>query len=332
MKLHAMEERKIMTMKTLEEITKKVEHVNYHYTQAEKRIKVLDKEVAEYKIKSDGMSEELMISQTQCRNATAELFRIKNGYDDAQAKLEDVKKENICLATEIKDMEDSFELTKINHTKTLESIQQNLESISKAKAEAYRDKQNLEQTVIEIDGALNQSQMKSLDLNNIAKKLQDQIKNKTIHLEAETDAKEVASANLIGIERKLNSVKNSLEEGRSLLEQADRARRQNEQDLADTNEHLNELSSLNSSLLNAVRKLHGELSELRIEKQDVHEEVLVIEEKAKSYMMEAANLADELRSEQENSSKAEACRKETEAKIRELQIKVDDEEMNAIKR
>ena len=48
-------------------------------------------------------------------------------------------------------------------------------------------------------------------------------------------------------------------------------------------------------------------------------------------MMEAANLADELRSEQENSSKAEACRKETEAKIRELQVKVDDEEINAIK-
>merc|ERR1712013_643656 len=84
-KLHTMEERKIMAMKTLEEITKKVEHVNYHYTQAEKRVKALDKEVAEYKIKADGMSEELMISQTQCRNATAELFRIKNGYDDAQA-------------------------------------------------------------------------------------------------------------------------------------------------------------------------------------------------------------------------------------------------------
>ena len=57
----------------------------------------------------------------------------------------------------------------------------------------------------------------------------------------------------------------------------------------------------------------------------------MIEEKAKNYMMEAANLADELRSEQENSSKAEASRKETEAKIRELQIKVDDEEINAIK-
>merc|ERR1712025_286039 len=184
---------------------------------------------------------------------------------------------------------------------------------------------------IEIEGALNQSQIKSVELNNTARKVQDQIKNKTIHLEAETNAKEVASANLISIERKLNTVRNSLEEGRSLLDQSDRSRRQNEQDLGDTNEQLNELSSLNTSYLNTVRKLQSELSELRIEKQDVHDEVLLIEEKAKNYMMDAANLADELRSEQENSSKAESCRKDTEAQIRDLQIKVDDAEMNAIK-
>jgi len=87
-----MEERKIVAMKTLEDIAKKVEMVNYHYTQSEKRVKALDKEVAEYKIKADGMSQELMVSQTQCRNATAELFRTKNGYEDAHTKLEDVKK------------------------------------------------------------------------------------------------------------------------------------------------------------------------------------------------------------------------------------------------
>ena len=55
------------------------------------------------------------------------------------------------------------------------------------------------------------------------------------------------------------------------------------------------------------------------------------EEKAKQYMLEAANLADELRIEQENSAQAESSRKETEAMVRDLQIKVDDAEMNAIK-
>ena len=64
---------------------------------------------------------------------------------------------------------------------------------------------------------------------------------------------------------------------------------------------------------------------------DVHDEVLIIEEKAKQYMMEAANLADELRSEQQNSAKSEVDKKDTEVLVRELQVKVDDAEINAIK-
>ena len=330
-KLQTMEERKVIAMKALEENIKKVEVMNYHYAEAEKRVKYLDKEVAEYKIKADGISQELMVSQTQCRNAAAELFRTKNGFDDTSAKLEDVKKENLLLSTEIRDiseqindggrtihvienqrkkleeekielgiilqdvetsleeqennlqeltlqsnlikkdiemrikgMEDSFEVTKSNHTKAMESLQQNIETISKAKAEANREKQSLEQTVLEIEGAMNQSQMKSVELHSTAKKLQDQIRNKRIVLEAEKNDKDVASANLVNIERKLNTVRNSLEEGRTLLEQADRARRQNEQELADTNEHLCDFTSLNTSLLNTSRKLHGEISELKV--------------------------------------------------------------------
>merc|ERR1712013_565375 len=124
------EERKIMAMKTLEEITKKVEHVNYHYTQAEKRVKALDKEVAEYKIKADGMSEELMISQTQCRNATAELFRIKNGYDDAQAKLKE-QYDDEQMEKEVVEKIEDLEMTKIK-----------------------LQKQDMEQTMIKIDAEM----------------------------------------------------------------------------------------------------------------------------------------------------------------------------------
>ena len=62
----------------------------------------------------------------------------------------------------------------------------------------------------------------------------------------------------------MNTFRNSLEESRTLLEQTDRARRQNEQELADTNEQLNDLNGLNASLLSVVKKLHGEISELKV--------------------------------------------------------------------
>jgi len=397
-KLRTMEERKATAIKQHEEMAQKTEKMSYHYTQAEKKIKSLDKEVADYKIKTDGMSQELLTSQNQCRNMAAELFRTKNGFEEAMTKLEDVKAENVALAIEIRDineqindggrtihiienqrrkleeekndlglvlqdvetsleeqemklqeltlqsnmvrhdidlriknMEDSFEITKSNHAKAMENLQQSIENTGKTKAEACRERQILEKNVIEIEASLSQSQLKSVELQTTAKKLQDQIKGKSILMEAETNAKEVASANLLTTERKLQTVKNNLEEGRSLLEQADRARRQNEQDLADTNEQLNDMTSMNTSILNTIRKLHGEVSELKIEKQEVHDEVLMAEEKAKQYMLEAANLADELRIEQENSAQAESSRKETEGIVRELQIKVDDAEINAIK-
>ena len=59
--------------------------------------------------------------------------------------------------------------------------------------------------------------------------------------------------------------------------------------------------------------------------------MLLIEEREKNNMMEAAQIADELRSEQEDSAKAEEDKKATETNLRDLQIKVDDAETNAIK-
>merc|ERR1712228_433778 len=97
------EERKAAALKQHEEMAQKTEKMSYHYTQAEKRIKSLDKEVADYKIRTDGMSQELFTSQNQCRNMAAELFRTKNGFEEAMTKLEDVKAENVALAIEIRD-------------------------------------------------------------------------------------------------------------------------------------------------------------------------------------------------------------------------------------
>merc|ERR1719412_1897206 len=43
-------------------------------------------------------------SQKECRNASAELFRVKNGYDEASSQMDDVRRENRSLSDEIKDL------------------------------------------------------------------------------------------------------------------------------------------------------------------------------------------------------------------------------------
>jgi chromosome segregation ATPase len=89
-------------------------------------------------------------------------------------------------------------------------------------------------------------------------------------LEEEQRARDDARE-LLGIsERRANALQNELEESRTLLEQADRGRRQAEQELSDAHEQLNELSAQNTSISAAKRKLESELQTLHVSKAHCH--------------------------------------------------------------
>merc|ERR1711983_254772 len=82
-------------------------------------------------------------------------------------------------------------------------------------------------------------------------------------LEAEQVAKEAAHDALINADRKCNSNQNALEEARTLLEQADRARRMVEQELADTNETLSDQTCQNQAIQASKMKIEAEMSTLQ---------------------------------------------------------------------
>jgi len=116
-----------------------------------------------------------------------------------------------------------------------------------------------------------------------------------------------------------------------MLEQADRARKQLEQELCDTNEHLADLTVQNQGLFSAKRKLDSDLSDLKGEVEEAKCESVGSEDRARNFMMDAAKLADELRLEQDNAQLAERERREQEGKAKDLQVQLDDAETNAIK-
>jgi hypothetical protein len=64
--------------------------------------------VAEWKGKVEGLSLDLDNSQRETRNASSELFRIKSAYEEAVLQLEEVRRENRALSTEIKDIMDQI--------------------------------------------------------------------------------------------------------------------------------------------------------------------------------------------------------------------------------
>merc|ERR1711994_965648 len=151
------------------------------------------------------------------------------------------------------------------------------------------------------------------------------------HLEEEQRSKEIVRDQLISAERKAHTMQNALEEARTLLEQADRARRMTEQELSDTNEQLSELTCQNQSIAGAKRKLESEMQTLHGDLDEMGSEAHLSEDKAKKAMVDAARIADELRNEQDLALSFEKDRKLMECQVKDMQQKLDEAEANALK-
>merc|ERR1712117_283858 len=144
-------------------------------------------------------------------------------------------------------------------------------------------------------------------------------------------SKELAHDELINAERKANSNQNALEEARTLLEQADRARRMVEQELQDTNESLSDSTCTNQAIQGAKAKLESEIHTLQGDCDEMAGEASLSAEKAQRAMIDAARLADELRSEQELAQSLERERRLLEAQVKDMQARVDEAQTNALK-
>merc|ERR1712029_1070491 len=227
--------------------------------------------------------------------------------------------------------EEEFESTRRNHAKAMEQMQFAIEQESKSKAEALRIKKKLELDINELDSALDHANLSNAELQKNIKLYQDRIREKTLQLESEQQSKDTAKDYLLTAERRAHSAQNALEETRTILEQADRTRKQSEQDLCDTNEQLADVSCQNQGLNSAKRKLESDLADLKNEADEALTEAGSAEDRAKKFMMDAARLAEELRTEQDNAQMIEKERREMEARAKDLQIQLDDAETNAIK-
>ena len=96
-------------------------------------------------------------------------------------------------------------------------------------------------------------------------------------------------------ERKANMMLSELEELRTALEQAERARKAADSELVEASERVSELQTMNSSLSSAKRKLEGDIGAMASDLDDMNEELRSAEEKAKSSMADAARLAGKRR-------------------------------------
>merc|ERR1712025_760163 len=91
------------------------------------------------------------------------------------------------------------------------------------------------------------------------------------------------------------------------------------------------MGCLNQAISGAKQKLDSEYTTLQADLDEMASEAALSEEKAQRAMIDAARLADELRTEQDLAQTLERERKLLEAQVKDVQARVDEAQANALK-
>jgi chromosome segregation ATPase len=161
-----------------------------------------------------------------------------------------------------------FLFSRRNHQRALESMQASLDAEIKAKAELLKQKKKLESDVNEIEVSLANSNKNNAELQKANKKLQQIISEHQSQLDDQERQKAEIRESAVAADRRSNNLMCELEELRSALEQADRARKAAENDLHDAVDRMNEMNSINTGLVAQKRKLESDLTALRSDLDD----------------------------------------------------------------
>merc|ERR1711935_238102 len=120
-------------------------------------------------------------------------------------------------------------------------------------------------------------------------------------------------------DRRANALQGELEEARSLLDSADRGKKQADMELSEARAAVNDMTTINSKASSDKRRLESAIHTMHAEIDDMLHQAKNSEEKAKKAMVDAARLADELRAEQEHSGSQEKAKRSLESQINELE-------------
>merc|ERR1712142_1156868 len=150
------------------------------------------------------------------------------------------------------------------------------------------------------------------------------IKNDDIQRTTE-DAREQAAV----ADRRVTLMSTEIEELRNGLEQAERYRKQAENDLMEANERSTMLHTQNTAFINQKRKIEGELMAVKNEVEEAIVEARNAEDAAKKALTTAALLSEDLKKEQDQSQHLERMKKNQENSVKDLQVRLEEAEQVA---
>merc|ERR1712088_348790 len=236
----------------------------------EKRAKNFDKVLGEWQTKAADVAAEVEASQTEGRNFSSELFRLKAAQDEAVEHLDIVKRENKNLADEIKDLLDQ-----------LGEGGRSIHDLDKQRRNLEQEKEELQTALEEAEGALEQEENKVLRAALELSQVRQEIDRRVAEKEEEFASTRKNHA------RAMDSMGASLEAEQRAKADALRVKKKLEGEINELEIGLDHANKANNEGLKAIKRYQGQLKETiqafedqaRL-KQQITEQVGINERKA----------------------------------------------------
>merc|ERR1719230_2077606 len=200
-------------------------------------------------------------------------------------------------------------------------MQASLEAETRAKAEALRIKKKLESDINELEIALDHANRANAEANKSIKRFQGQLRDTESQYEEEARVRKEITESCGLSERRSNALQGELEESRSLLDSADRGKKQTEMELAEARAAVNDMTSINSKAASEKRACESAVHAMHADIDDMLQQAKNSEEKAKKAMVDCSRLADELRAEQDHVTNQSKAKRALETQLGELENK-----------
>merc|ERR1712183_1154870 len=243
--------------------------------------------------------------QAALEEAEGALEAEENKVLRAQLELGQLKQE---IDRKIAEKEEEFENTRKNYARAMDSMQASLETEQRSKAEALRIKKKLEGEINELEIALDHANKANNEAQKSIKRYQGNLREAECAYAEESRVRQEVVEKATLADRRANALAGEMEEARSLLDSAERGKRQTEAELSESRSAVNEMTSINSKASSDKRAVEGAVHTMHAEIDDMLQQAKNSEEKAKKAMVDAARLADELRAEQDHSGAQEKAK------------------------
>merc|ERR1719244_439885 len=266
--------------------------------------------------------------QAALEEAESALEAEENKVLRAQLELGQTKQE---IDRKIAEKEEEFENTRKNHARAMDSMQASLETEQRSKAEALRIKKKLEGEINELEIALDHANKANNEAQKSIKRYQGQFREAECALAEESRVRQEMAEKASLADRRANALAGEMEEARSLLDSAERGKRQTEAELAESRNAVQEMTTINSKASAEKRTLEGAVHTMHAEIDDMLHQAKNSEEKAKKAMVDAARLAHELRAEQDHVNTQSKAKRSLETQLLELENRLAEANENAIR-